>query len=163
MFRLDEYLKGRQEVIDRELDARMPAAGRRPAILHEAMRYSVFSGGKRVRPILCLAACEAVGGRMENALVPACAIELLHTYTLIHDDLPAMDDDDLRRGKPTSHAKFGEANAILAGDALLTLTFEWLVDYPQLARELAQAVGSTGTIGGQVEDLAPRKTLDKRQ
>lgn len=133
----------------------MPKAKTRPEVLHTAMRYSVFSGGKRLRPILCLAAAEAVGGKAEEALTPACAIELLHTYSLIHDDLPAMDNDDLRRGQPTSHKKFGEANAILTGDALLTLTFEWLADYPALAKELAQAAGSQGIIAGQVEDMSP--------
>ena len=154
MFSLEVYLAERKQFIDKALDRRMPKATMRPAILHTAMRYSVFSGGKRLRPILCLAACEAAGGKMKDALVPACAIELLHTYTLIHDDLPALDDDDLRRGKTTSHKKFGEANAILAGDALLTLAFEWLADYPALAKELARAAGSQGTIAGQVEDLS---------
>ena len=169
MFSLKDYLRQRAALIDKALDKRLPKATTRPRVLHEAMRYSVFSGGKRVRPILCLAAAEAVGGKAKDlpagrqVLTAACAIELLHTYTLIHDDLPAMDDDDLRRGKPTSHKKFGEANAILAGDALLTLTFEWLADYPALAKELAQATGSQGTVGGQVEDLAPQQTRSKRQ
>ncbi len=148
------YLKSQALLIDETLDAKMPLATTRPAVLHEAMRYSVFSGGKRLRPILCLAVAEALGGEGKRALIPACAIELLHTYTLIHDDLPALDNDDERRGKPSSHKKFGEANAILAGDALLTLTFEWLADYPLLAKELAQATGSEGVIGGQVEDMA---------
>lgn len=154
MFSLKSYLENCRALIDRALDERMPKAETRPAVLHEAMRYSVFSGGKRLRPIMCLAACEAVGGKAADALVPACAIELLHTYTLIHDDLPALDNDELRRGKPTCHVKFGEANALLAGDALLTMTFEWLADYPLLAKELAQATGSQGTVAGQVEDLA---------
>lgn len=154
MFSLETYFKERRALIDQMLDGRMPSAATRPVILHEAMRYSVFSGGKRLRPVLCLAACEAVGGTASDALVPACAIELLHTYTLIHDDLPAMDDDKLRRGKPTCHVKFGEANAILAGDALLTMAFEWLADTPLLTKELAQAAGSQGVIAGQVEDLA---------
>lgn len=126
------------------------------------MRYSVMAGGKRIRPILCIASCEAVGGSAEAALLPGLAAEILHTYTLIHDDLPCMDDDDLRRGKPTCHVKFGEANALLAGDALLTLAFEWLAEAntplpyvpTQLALELARAAGSQGVIGGQVEDLA---------
>lgn len=125
------------------------------------MRYSVFGGAKRLRPILCMAAAEACGGDAEAALRPAAAIELLHTYTLIHDDLPAMDDDDLRRGRPTCHIQFGEAVAILAGDALLTMAFEWLADCPApaphdplaLVRELARAAGSQGVIGGQVEDI----------
>jgi geranylgeranyl diphosphate synthase type II len=126
------------------------------------MRYSVFAGGKRIRPILCLASAEAVGADARQALVPALAIEVLHTYTLIHDDLPCMDNDNLRRGKPTAHVVFGEANALLAGDALLTLAFEWLASCPappsyppgQLAAELAAAAGSREVIGGQVEDLA---------
>jgi len=126
------------------------------------MRYSVMAGGKRLRPVLCLAACEAVGAAADAALLPGLAIEILHTYTLIHDDLPCMDDDDLRRGKPTCHVKFGEATALLAGDALLTLAFEWLAEVApaapssaaQLALELARAAGSQGVIGGQVEDLA---------
>lgn len=140
----------------------MPAEQTRPAVLHKAMRYSVLAGGKRLRPILCMAACEAVGGPADSALLPGMAIEILHTYTLVHDDLPCMDDDDLRRGRSTSHVVFGEANALLAGDALLTLAFEWLagIQAPppyapnQLALELAQASGSQGVIGGQVEDLS---------
>jgi geranylgeranyl diphosphate synthase type II len=144
------------------LEARLPAESTRPAALHQAMRYSVLAGGKRLRPILCLAAAEAVGGDPARALLPALALEALHTYTLIHDDLPAMDNDTLRRGKPTCHVVFGEATAILAGDALLTLAFEWLAQtqapppYPpnQFALELAGAAGSQGVIGGQVEDLA---------
>ena len=126
------------------------------------MRYSVLAGGKRLRPILCLAAAEAVGGKEKLAIIPALATEVLHTYTLIHDDLPCMDDDDLRRGKPTSHVVFGEANAILAGDALLTLAFEWMAravppkPYAsnQLILELACAAGNRGVIAGQIEDLA---------
>jgi geranylgeranyl diphosphate synthase type II len=125
------------------------------------MRYSVFAGGKRVRPILCLAAAEAVGAEAGVALKPAAALECLHTYTLIHDDLPVMDDDDLRRGRPTSHKVFGEANAILAGAALLTLAFEILSTAPApppyasgaLCHELARAAGSRGVAGGQFEDL----------
>lgn len=140
----------------------MPREDTPPALLHKAMRYCVFPGGKRLRPVLCLAACEAVGGNPEDTLAPAAAIELLHTYTLVHDDLPCMDDDDLRRGKPTAHIAFGEANAVLAGDALQALAFEILASatvprqYPvnQLVIELAHAAGSRGVVGGQVEDLA---------
>jgi geranylgeranyl diphosphate synthase type II len=161
-FDLRAYLTERRELVDRELDARLPDAAARPKVLHEAMRYSVMAGGKRLRPILCMAAAEAVGGTHESALTPGLAVEILHTYTLIHDDLPCMDDDDLRRGKPTLHKVHGEANAILAGDALLTLAFEWLapltVPAPyapgQLVVELAAAAGSHGVIAGQVEDLA---------
>lgn len=129
------------------------------------MRYSVLSGGKRFRPVLALAACEACGGKSKDALIPACAIELIHTYSLIHDDLPALDNDDVRRGKPTCHKKFNEATAVMAGDGLLTLAFEILSDIRPTTRiagilkEIAVAVGVNGMIGGQVEDLEnSRKT-----
>ena len=162
MFDMDRYLKDRSARVDAELDLRMPPASARPARLHEAMRYSIFAGGKRLRPVLCLAAAEATGGSAERAMLPALALEALHTYTLIHDDLPAMDDDALRRGRPTNHKVFGEALAILAGDALLTLAFEWMglaaagagASGAQLALELARASGSQGVIGGQAEDMA---------
>ncbi len=162
MFDLPAYLGERRAWVDRCLASRMPSEDTRPTALHRAMRYSVLSEAKRMRPILCLAAAEAAGGPAEAALVPGAALELLHTYTLIHDDLPAMDDDDLRRGRPTCHKVFGEANAILAGDALLTLAFEWLSGCPvpppypptQLVLELARASGSQGVIAGQVEDIA---------
>lgn len=155
---LSTYLKAQTVAINQGLEARLPPGTARPARLHEAMRYSVFAGGKRLRPILCIAACEACGGTAEQALSAACALELLHTYTLIHDDLPAMDNDTLRRGRPTCHIQFDEATAILAGDALLTLAFEVLANVPNigsaLALELARAAGSRGVIGGQAEDLA---------
>lgn len=157
MLDLARYLEARRVRVDAELDRRLPAETERPAILHQAMRYSIFGGGKRLRPILCLAAAEAAGAVDDAAMIPAVALECLHTYTLIHDDLPSMDDDDLRRGQPTCHKAFGEANAILAGDSLLTLAFELLAEAPQpgpLARELAQAAGSRGVAGGQYEDLA---------
>jgi len=162
MFEFRQYLNVKTRLINEALERSLPAANTRPAILHRAMRYSVLAGGKRLRPILCLAAAKAVGGNVETALLPALAIEILHTYTLIHDDLPCMDNDKLRRGKPTSHVVFGAANAILAGDALLTLAFEWLAGVMpprpyapnQLILELAGAAGSQGVIAGQVEDLA---------
>ncbi|MFH0953901.1 MAG: farnesyl diphosphate synthase [Verrucomicrobiota bacterium] len=162
MFDLHPYLEEKRGIVEQALDVHLPPKDERPAVLHEAMRYSVFAGGKRFRPILCLASAEAVGGSAERALRPAMAVEVLHTYTLIHDDLPAMDDDALRRGKPTCHKVYGEANAILAGDALLTLAFEWLAECQaprpylpnQFALELAEAAGSRGVIAGQVEDLA---------
>lgn len=162
MINLQDYLASKKALVDREMELRLPPATERPGALHEAMRYSVLAGGKRLRPILCLAAADAVAGESKPALLPGLAIEILHTYTLIHDDLPAMDDDELRRGMPTCHVKFGEATAILAGDALLTLAFEWMAECPapkpylpgQLALELATAAGSRGVIGGQVEDLA---------
>ncbi|MCX6992176.1 MAG: polyprenyl synthetase family protein [Kiritimatiellaeota bacterium] len=173
MFDLQHYLDNNIQLINTALDRRLPAETERPAALHKAMRYSVFSGGKRLRPVLCLAAAEAslqanlpaperLRQAGDTALTAALAIEILHTYTLIHDDLPSMDDDTLRRGQPTLHIVAGEANAILAGDALLTLAFEWLAElhapppYPpnQLSLELAHAAGSRGVVGGQAEDLA---------
>lgn len=162
MLDLTSYLAERRGRVESCLRENLPSAEQRPAILHQAMRYSMLGEAKRLRPILCMAAAEAAGGTAEAALLPGAAIELLHTYTLIHDDLPAMDDDDLRRGRPTCHKVFGEANAILAGDALLTLAFEWLAGCPapppypptQLALELARAAGSQGVIAGQVEDIA---------
>ncbi len=161
MFDLSTYLAQRKSEADQLLDAMLPAKKTRPAMIHEAMRYSLFCGGKRLRPILCLASAELCGRAPDCAHRAAVALECLHTYTLIHDDLPAMDNDDLRRGHPTSHVVFGEANAILAGDALLTFAFEILADSPApapydpcaLIRELARAGGSQGVIGGQVEDM----------
>jgi geranylgeranyl diphosphate synthase type II len=171
---LKAYLAVRRQEVDAALERCLPPATARPARLHAAMRYSLLAGGKRLRPVLCLASAEAVGGRRETALLPAVALECLHAYTLIHDDLPSMDNDDLRRGLPTCHKKFDEATAILAGDALLTLAFELLARFagPEAARpispssphpavvatqlvlELAGAAGSRGIVGGQAEDLA---------
>ncbi len=161
---LQNYLKQQAETVNAALDALLPPEAKRPVKLHKAMRYSMFAGGKRVRPVLCIAACEACGGTAKQAVAAACALELLHTYTLVHDDLPAMDDDTLRRGRPTCHIAFDEATAILAGDALLTLAFEVLAGQPlggALALELARAAGSRGVIGGQAEDIdAEGKTPD---
>lgn len=149
--------------VDAHLDRVLPKAGTGPGRLHEALRYSVFAGGKRLRPALALAAAEAIGGkRAATAVLPfAAALELVHTYSLIHDDLPSMDDDDLRRGKPTSHRVFGEATAVLAGDALHSLAFSSLLASVRdatlaraLALELATAAGVDGMVGGQSEDLA---------
>ena len=170
MFNLDTYLEEGRRDVDRVLEENLPASTTRPSVLHEAMRYSVFGGGKRIRPILCLASAAAAGGRRDAALQPGAAVEILHTYTLIHDDLPSMDNDDMRRGQPTCHIKFGEATAILAGDALLTLAFEWLgrctpaPPYPpsDLVLELARAAGSQGVIGGQAEDLAAEGVVPTR-
>ncbi len=158
---LKPYLQERCKVVDKALNGFLPNTRTRPATIHEAMRYSLFAGGKRLRPILSLAAAEACGGEYENALAPAGAVECIHTYSLIHDDLPCMDDDDLRRGMPTSHVKFGEGIAVLAGDGLLTIAFEILAQTPATARydvgayvtELASASGSKHLIGGQVLDL----------
>lgn len=157
----DPFLATCAERVDRAFDAWLPAAAEQPRQLHEAMRYSVLGGGKRIRPALCLAATRALGGNDEGALVPACAVELIHAYSLIHDDLPAMDDDDLRRGRPTVHIAFDEATAILAGDALQALAFDWLAgrgDLPApvrlaMVQRLAAASGSQGMVGGQAIDL----------
>src|SRR5215470_19311387 len=119
-----EYLTSGQKMVDEALEAFLPKSRVKPKTIHKAMRYSVFAGGKRLRPILCLAAAECCGGKPDTAVPLACAVECIHTYSLIHDDLPCMDDDDLRRGVPTSHKVFGEAVAVLAGDALLTFAFE---------------------------------------
>jgi geranylgeranyl diphosphate synthase type II len=162
MLDLRAYLEERRTRVNRWLDERLPAEQLQPVVLHQAMRYSMLGEAKRLRPILSMAAAEAVGGQAEAALLPGAAIEVLHTFTLIHDDLPSMDNDDLRRGRPTCHKVFGEANAILAGDALLILAFEWLAEcvppppYPptQLVLELARASGHAGVIAGQVEDIA---------
>lgn len=162
MFDLSTYLNDRQRWIDAALDRHLPPGDMRPAALHEAMRYSIFSGGKRLRPVLCMAAAEVFGVPRETVLRPALALEAVHAYTLIHDDLPCMDNDDLRRGQSTTHTVFGEANALMAGSALLTLAFEWLAcavpprPYPpgQYAVELAVAAGHEGVLAGQVEDLA---------
>jgi geranylgeranyl diphosphate synthase type II len=161
---LNAYLRERAALVDAALDRWLPGEDILPPRLHQAMRYSVFAGGKRLRPILIIAACEAVGGSPERALPAACAMEMIHTYSLIHDDLPAMDDDDFRRGRPTNHKVYGEANAILAGDALLTEAFRLLAD-PAANRDIAPAVtlkvveiiahcaGSQGMVGGQVVDM----------
>lgn len=163
MEELKKYLKSRQKVVDTALRNFLPSAKTRPATIHEAMRYSVFAGGKRLRPILCLEAADACGGKVESALAPAAAVECIHTYSLIHDDLPCMDDDDLRRGQPTSHVKYGEGIAVLAGDALLTIAFEILAEtklparcrygMQEVIKELATTAGSRHLVGGQVLDL----------
>jgi len=158
MFELSEYLEQRRALVEQALHEGLPAEATPPQRLHEAMRYSVLSGGKRLRPILALAAAESVRADPGTVIQPAIAVEILHTYTLIHDDLPCMDDDDERRGKPTSHKVFGEANAILAGDALQALAFELAACSPvapeRVVRELAAAAGSRGVVGGQVADIA---------
>ena len=157
---LSQYLSDKRRLVEGELRTALgPREGCPPALL-EAMQYSLLAGGKRLRPLLVLLAAEACGGNEADALPAACAVEMVHTYSLIHDDLPAMDNDDLRRGVPTCHKRFGEAMAILAGDALLTLAFEILAEgYPATTaaaccRELAVASGAAGMVGGQVEDLA---------
>jgi len=166
---LHEYLASRRTEIEASLDEHLPSEKTKPEIIHRAMRYSVQAGGKRIRPLLAVAAAEAVGGDWQALLKPLCALELIHTYSLIHDDLPALDNDALRRGRPTSHVVFGEAMAILAGDALLTEACRWLtapipgVDAERQLRAahlVASSADSTGMIGGQVADLeAERRHL----
>ena len=161
-FDTKKYLATQQRRVERALQAALPPATRKPATIHKAMRYSMFAGGaKRLRPVLCLAAAEACCGDGEAALPLACAVECIHTYSLIHDDLPSMDNDDLRRGKPTCHKVFGEGMAVLAGDALLTFAFELVgraegwprYDTRALLAELAVTAGSLKLIAGQVADL----------
>jgi geranylgeranyl diphosphate synthase type II len=160
-FDLGRYVDGKCAAVNRALDAFLPKAAARPATIHKAMRYSLFAGGKRMRPVLTLAAAEACGGDDSNAMPLACAVECIHTYSLIHDDLPAMDNDDFRRGKPTNHKVFGEGIAVLAGDALLTQAFEIAArckTWPRysmrdVVHEIAVAAGSLQLIAGQVADI----------
>ncbi len=158
---LNQYLEARRLMVEEALEVALPQQDGPESRVVEAMRYSLFAGGKRLRPILCLAASEAVGGETQFAMPAGCALEMIHTYSLIHDDLPAMDDDDLRRGKPTNHKVFGEAIAILAGDGLLTEAFVLLSDYNSLLPEravqvigvIAEAASYRGMVGGQVVDM----------
>ena len=158
---LDAYLREKRKLVEADLRRRIPRATTRPATLHKAMRHSLFAGGKRLRPILCVAAAEACGGEAEEALPLAAAVECIHTYSLIHDDLPSMDDDDFRRGVPTCHTIFGEGIAVLAGDALQALAFELVAGarptrrYPvaEMVQDLAVTSGSRHLIGGQVMDV----------
>ena len=157
---LDDVWQEQRRNIEAQLERYLELDEGCPIRLREAMSYSLLAGGKRLRPLLVLLSCEVCGGRVEEALPAACAIEMIHTYSLIHDDLPAMDDDDLRRGRPSNHIRFGEATAILAGDALLTLAFEVLtrdVRPPTVAAaccaDLASAAGAVGMVGGQMADL----------
>jgi geranylgeranyl diphosphate synthase type II len=159
--KLPSFFEEDRLAVDAQLEKLMPAENTEPNTIHTAMRYSVFAGGKRIRPILCLEAARVFQPDVAAALYPGCAIEFIHTYSLIHDDLPALDNDDLRRGKPTCHKKFGEATAILAGDALLTLAFETIAVAsvsPErrvaMVTEIASAAGTVnGMVGGQVADL----------
>ncbi len=169
---LKAYLRSRQKEIDRALDGYLPKVNTKPATLHKAMRYSLFAGGKRLRPILCLAAAEACRGKIANALPLACALECIHTYSLVHDDLPSMDNDDFRRGRPTCHKVFGDGIAVLAGDALLTIAFEIVSTAKPTPRyamsillgEIAVAAGSQRLIAGQVADLeAEGKNVSRHQ
>ena len=166
MFELSSYLETRREQINATLGKWFQSAPQNGRLI-EAMRYSIMAGGKRLRPVLCVAGAEAVGGRAESALPAACALEMIHTYSLIHDDLPAMDDDDLRRGNPTCHVRFDEATAILAGDALLTMAFQVLSDtafiniedhhpatWLQVIQRISRAAGCWGMVEGQMRDIA---------
>src|SRR5262245_51521901 len=155
-------MKERVAAVDAALDSFLPSESTRPERLHKAMRYSVFAGGKRLRPVLVIAGAEAVGAHMDDVMPTACAMELIHTYSLVHDDLPAMDNDDFRRGVPTSHKVFGEAMAILAGDALLTLAFGLVAEnfrsqpshrLADVLADVAGAAGCGGRVGGQGGDL----------
>ncbi|MGK7958697.1 MAG: geranylgeranyl diphosphate synthase CrtE [Crocosphaera sp.] len=159
-FDLASYLKEKQKLVEAALDQSLPIT--RPEKIYEAMRYSLLAGGKRLRPILCLTTCELMGGNLEMSLPTACALEMIHTMSLIHDDLPAMDNDDYRRGKLTNHKVYGEDIAILAGDALLSYAFEYVatqtrnVELPSLIdviARLGRTVGAAGLVGGQVLDL----------
>ena len=163
-FQLKPYLQERIQLAETALDRYLPKNDTLPTSLHTSMRYSVFAGGKRIRPILMMAACESVGGQPQQVLPAACAIEMIHSYSLIHDDLPAMDDDDFRRGQPTNHKVYGEATAILAGDGLLTEAFILLSspdvwqdvsaeDRQEVTHLLARSAGSRGMVGGQVVDM----------
>jgi geranylgeranyl diphosphate synthase type II len=158
---LAAYLKSRQQMIDRALDRFLPRESAPPPTIHKAMRYSLFAGGKRLRPILCLAAAESCKGKLSAAIPLACAMECIHTYSLVHDDLPSMDNDDVRRGRATCHKVFGDGIAVLAGDALLTVAFEIAArakparrySMSEILREIAVAAGSRKLIAGQVADL----------
>lgn len=174
-FNIEPYMRRQKELVDAHLDALLPKANAYPEIIHEAMRYSVFAGGKRLRPVLALATGEALHGDSRRLLPLACALEMIHTYSLIHDDLPAMDDDDFRRGQPTAHRKFGEGIAILAGDGLLTLAFQVLAEIPMPAgqaetkvdviAQISKAIGtSCGMLAGQVVDLTTQgKTFTREE
>ena len=159
---LRQYLSERKAIIDESLDKLLPYDSEYPNIIHKSIRYSIFSGGKRIRPILVMASAETVGGSFQDVIPIACGVELIHTYSLIHDDLPALDNDNYRRGKLTNHKVFGEEIAILAGDALLTMAFEIISNEQnkvnshkilQIINELARSCGTKGMIGGQVVDL----------
>ena len=164
---LDVYFQKQLSRLEKALDGFLPKPSPRLPAIHEAMRYSVLGAGKRIRPLLCLAVCEMLGGDEKEALIPACAVELVHCYSLIHDDLPCLDNDEFRRGQLTCHKKFGEAIALLAGDAILTLAFQLIGELQdsqkarRFLKELSQAAGTFGMVGGQVMDiLADKKEID---
>lgn len=166
MFNLDRYLTDRRNWIERQLSCRLPVADAKPALLSQAVRHAILVGGKRLRPVLCLASAEAAGGNADTALPAALAVELLHGYTLVHDDLPCMDDDVERRGQPTVHVAFGQGAAVLAGDALQAMAFGLLAETPEprpgtiaeMLRSFAQA--AFGVVAGQVEDIRENRSPD---
>jgi geranylgeranyl diphosphate synthase type II len=160
-----KYIILKKRIIDKALDRYLPLATEKPQVIHRAMRYAVFPGGKRIRPIFTIAGFEVCGGKGNSVMPVACAIELIHSYTLVHDDLPCMDDDDFRRGKKTCHKKFGEDIALLAGDSLLTLAFNVLsaAGSIQAMQEISRAIGSCGVIAGQVADIINQKSKIKNQ
>ena len=160
---LQDYLASRRSAVDRSLDENLPPENIPPAVIHQAMRYAVLGGGKRIRPILAIAAAEACGAAIDPLLVACSALELIHTYSLVHDDLPALDNDDLRRGRKTTHVVYGEAIGILTGDALLTEAFVWLAraGSVEAIRVVAEAIDSKGMIGGQVADLEGGSNLQQ--
>ncbi|MEA3305305.1 MAG: polyprenyl synthetase family protein [Candidatus Omnitrophota bacterium] len=163
---IERYFEKNRKLIDNQLSAYLPKKASRPGIIHEAMRYSVLNGGKRIRPILVLESSKMCGGKIKDALPPACAIELIHSFSLVHDDLPSMDDALTRRGKPSCHVKYGEALAVLAGDSLLAFAFNLMTrtkNKPKIGRiifEISEAIGSRGMVGGQVMDITV-KTREK--
>ena len=165
---INKYLDTRAVLIDESLDRFLPKVKELPTLIHEAIRYSTLGAGKRIRPVLTLAVSDMLGGSTKDALIPACAIEMIHSMSLIHDDLPCMDDDDFRRGSPTCHKKYGEAHAVLAGDGLLTEAFYLLSQYPDAKRSrrlvevISFATGSRGMVGGQVSDkIFENQDIDK--
>lgn len=162
---IKKYLENKKRIINHALDTYLPRSTEKPQIVHRAMRYAVFPGGKRIRPIFSIAGFEACGGEGNSIIPVACAIELIHSYTLVHDDLPCMDDDDLRRGRKTCHKEFGEDIALLAGDGLLTLAFSVLAisGNIEVIKEISKAIGTYGTIGGQVVDIISQKREKREQ
>ncbi|MFA5389197.1 MAG: polyprenyl synthetase family protein [Candidatus Omnitrophota bacterium] len=155
MIDINKYITIKRKLIDKALDKYLPSTSLKPQVIHRAMRYSVFPGGKRIRPIFSVAAFEACGGKGNSIIPVASAIELIHSYTLVHDDLPCMDNDDFRRGKKTCHRKFGDDIALLAGDGLLTLAFQIMAGSSNIdsIKEVSKAIGTRGIIGGQVADI----------
>lgn len=162
---IQKYIIDKKKIIDKALDKYLPSVSLKPQIIHRAMRYSVFPGGKRIRPVFTLAGFETCGGKGDKAMPAACGIELVHSSTLIHDDMPCMDNDDYRRGKESCHKKFGEGIALLAGDGLLMLAFQVIAESGnvEVVREISKTVGTRGTIGGQVADILARDLKSEAQ